>query len=401
MRLLIAVSRYPFPPRRGDQLRAVQTAELLAAKHEVTLLAPAAPAGAPDPPPGLPYRFETYPPHGTFRRLASVVGAALSGLPLQSGLFRSRGLGRALRRLAPRHDLAILQLVRLAPHVSDLGGTPYLVDLIDSLALSFQRRAAMERWWLAPLLRLEARRLGRWERRLVAGAAGALVVAERDREAIVRGLPAGEPAAAERLRVVPLAFPEPVPEPEPVTAPPAGPFLAVTGNLGYFPTVEGTLWLLREVWPVLRARRPDLRLILAGSRPAARLVRAAASAGAELHPAPADLGAELAGAVAALAPMRCGAGQPLKVMEAWAAGVPVIATSWAARGTTGRPGEDLRVADGAEEWVEAVLDLLEDPSAGTRLAAAGRRRLAEDYAPEVVAAALERVIDRVPSRPPL
>ncbi len=366
------------------------------------MLAPAPPAGAPDSPAGLPYRLEAYAPPGTARRLISVARAAVAGLPLQSGLFRSRGLGRALRRLAPRHDLAILQLVRLAPHVPDLAGTPYLVDLIDSLSLSFERRAALERWWLAPLLRFEARRLGRWERRLVAGAAGALVVAERDREAIVRGL---EPVAAERLRVVPLAVPEPVSEPVPESDPaapvaPSRPFLAVTGNLGYFPTVEGTLWLLSEVWPALRARRPDLRLVLAGSRPATRLTRAATAAGAELHPTPGDLGAELTGAAAALAPMRCGAGQPLKVMEAWAAGVPVIATSWAARGTTGRPGEDLRVADGAEEWIEAVLALLEDPAAGARLAAAGRRRLAEDYAPEVVAAALDRAIARIPPTTP-
>ncbi len=391
MRLLIAVSRYPFPPRRGDQLRAVQMAGLLAPAHDVTLLAPSPPAGAPDPPADLTYRLETYPVPGWLRRAAAVPRAGLRGLPLQTGLFRSRELERALRRLAPEHDLAILQLVRLAHHVPDLAGTPFLVDLIDSLSLSFERRAEHDRRWLRPLLRREARSLARWEHRLVAGSRGALVVAERDREAIARGL---SPALAERIRVVPVAVPPREPA-APGAAPPAvPPFLAVSGNLGYFPTVEGTMWFLREVWPGLRALRPDLRLVLAGSRLPELLARAGAEAGAEIRPAPADLGAEIAGATASLAPMRCGAGQPLKVMEAWSAGVPVVATPWTAQGTTGRPGEDLLVAEGAEAWRRAVLALLDDPALGARLAAAGRRRLAEDYAPGVVAAALADALTR-------
>ena len=36
-----------------------------------------------------------------------------------------------LRELAPKHDLGILQLVRLAVHVDDFGDTPFVVDLID------------------------------------------------------------------------------------------------------------------------------------------------------------------------------------------------------------------------------------------------------------------------------
>lgn len=389
MRLLIAVSRYPFPPRRGDQLRAVQMAGLLAPAHDVTLLSPGPPPSAPGPPPDLPYRLETHPVPGWLRRAAEVPRAGLRGLPLQSGLFRSLELERALRRLAPRHDLAILQLVRLAHHVPDLAGTPYLVDLIDSLSLSFERRAGYDRRWLRPLLRHEARSLARWEHRLVAGSRGALVVAERDREAIARGL---APGLAGRIRVVPVAVPPRVPEAP--AARPERPFLAITGNLGYFPTVEGTMWLLREVWPELRTRRPDLRLVLAGSRLPELVARAAAQAGAETRPVPADLGAEIAGATASLAPMRCGAGQPLKVMEAWSAGVPVVATPWTVRGTTGRPGEDLLAAESGAEWVRAVLALLEDPALGARLAAAGRRRLAADYAPEVVAAALADAVTR-------
>jgi glycosyltransferase involved in cell wall biosynthesis len=361
--------------------------ELLADRHEVTLLAPSPRKGAMARPDSFPGRLLTYRRPGPLGRALGILRSALAGLPLQTGLYAGVGLGRALRRLAPSADLVLLQLVRLAPRARDLEGTPQVVDLIDSLALSTGRRALFDRRWWAPVLRWEAARLARWERRVVAFAAGALVVSERDARAIREGLP--EPLAR-RLHVVPLAVEAPPPPAEPPH--PQPPVLAVTGNLGYFPTLEGTLWFLREVWPVLAAERPGLRLVIAGARPPRALVREAARRGAELLPSPPDLRGLLATVTVALAPMRSGAGLPLKVLEAWAAGVPVVATSWAAEGTAARPGVDLLVADGREAWCDAIRSLLDDPALAAKTAASGRRHLAERFATGAVRARLEEAL---------
>lgn len=387
MNILLVVSRYPWPPRRGDRLRAVQMAELLAGRHEVTLLAPSPPAGAPPVPGSFPARVVTYRRPGAAGRTLGVVRSTLAGLPLQTGLFRSAGLGRALRRLAPAADLVILQLVRLAPWVRDLAGAPYVVDLIDSLALSTRRRSRFDRRWLAPLLRWEAERLARWERRLASSAAGTLLVSERDARVVRDALP--DPAAR-RLHVVPLAIELPPPSDPAPEAP--SPVLAITGNLGYFPTFDGARWFLREVWPALAAARPGLRLLLAGERPPRALAREAVRRGAELLPSPRDLRGLLATFTVALAPMRGGAGLPLKVLEAWAAGVPVVATPWAAEGAAARPGVDLLVADGRAAWIEAVGELLDDPGLRERIAASGRRRLAERFSIPVVQERLEAAL---------
>ncbi len=396
MRLLLIVSRYPFPPRRGDRLRTVQALRALAPEHEVTVLAPAPPPGAPGPPPELAapaVRWELYRPPGPLGRVRGIAAGAVSGFPLQSGLYRADGLEDVLRRLAPAADLAILQLVRLAPYRRLLGEVPVLVDLIDSLALSTVRRARFDAPWKAPALHAEARRLERWERRLVEGAAGSLLVCERDRQAVAADL--SPTAGDESVRVVPVAVPDGgagsvsgSPDAPPPVHGPGGPVLAVTGNLGYFPTREGLAWLMGSVWPRLRAQRPELRLVLAGSRLPRRLARRAVRAGAEVVPEPEDLSAVLRRATLALAPMRCGAGQPLKVLEAWAAGVPVVTTSWTAAGTAARPDDGTRgelvVAEGAEGWVDAILALLDDPDRRWRLADAGRARLRADYSFDAV-----------------
>lgn len=388
-RLLLVVGRFPWPARRGDQVRTVQVAGLLARRHRVTLLAPEPGEGRGEAVPAdLPFRVRTY----RVSRVAGAVGvgrAALRGLPLQGGLFHQPDLSRRLRELAPDADLALLQLVRLAAHAGDLGDTPFVVDLIDSLALNFARRARFDAPWRRPLLALEGRSLLRAERRLVSRAAAGLLVCERDRAWLAARLP---PQVAPRLRVVPLQV-----APRPVEGEGSGegslaPRLAFTGNLGYFPSVDAARWWVGEVWPALLRQRPELRLVLAGARPAPAVRRAARRPGVELLDSPPDLAPVLASAALALAPLRAGSGVPVKVLEAWAAGVPVVASRWAALGAGGRPGRDLLVAETAEEWREAVLRILDDPALARRLAAAGRSRLAAGHSPAAVAEALEAAI---------
>ncbi|MCB1034063.1 MAG: hypothetical protein KDD47_09545, partial [Acidobacteria bacterium] len=111
MKVLLVTSRYPWPPRRGDQVRAVQFSEFLGPEHEVTLLAPEPGSGLPPPPSEL--RVETYR-RSRIPRSSALLGVLDGSLPLQSLLFSQSDLGRKLRELAPRMDLVILQLVRLA-----------------------------------------------------------------------------------------------------------------------------------------------------------------------------------------------------------------------------------------------------------------------------------------------
>jgi len=391
-------------------MRACQMLELLSPEHRVTLLTPR-PAAGHQPPPALPegsalvtYSGASEPGAGVggllgaVGRLLGAAGCLLGGLPLQSGWFFSADLRRQLRRLAPQADLVVLQLVRLAAHRGDLGAAPVLVDLIDDLALNFARRAAVDRWWLRPALALEARLLARAQLRLAGQAAGVLLVSGRDRRELTRGQPA---ALAARVRTVPLAIEPGGCPPEPATGGAANaesPSLVFTGNLGYFVNADAVSWWLREVWPLATARFPGLKLVVAGDRPPARLrrlVTAANSARAAgtrgevaLVASPPDIRRLLAGAAVALAPMRCGSGVPVKILEAWSQGVPVVASPWAAAGTTGVPGEDLLVASSPRQWAEVLSDLLQDPSARQRLAANGRRRLQADYSRQVVKAQL-------------
>ncbi len=330
----------------------------------------------------MPYRLE-----GALGRAAAAGRVLLTGQPFQNALFASADLATKLALLAPRHDRVWLQLVRLAPFASAAGATPVVVDLIDSLALNFERRAERDRPWLRPLWRWEAHRLARAEGRAVASAQAALVVCERDCRHLAARLPA---ELAGRLHVLPLIQGAPTEAPDLSEREPGR--LIFTGNLGYFPNADAARRLLTELWPAIRRAGPEAGLTLAGDRPSRALRRLAAAAGAELEASPRDLPARLGRAAVSLAPLAAGSGTPIKVLEAWAAGVPVVASPWAAAGTTAHPGRDLLLAETPAEWAEAVRLLLEDPALALDLATAGRERLRADHGEAVVRGRLAEIL---------
>jgi hypothetical protein len=383
VKVLLATGRPPWPPWRGDQLRARQLVEALAPEHEVTWLSPPAAGdevtslareaeGEPPLPAGV--RRETFRPRAPAWAALAAIPGLLRGWPLQALPFRQPDLSRRLRALAPRHDVVVLQLARLLPHLGDVGDVPLVVDLIDCLSLNAATRADFDRLPLRPALRAEARRLAAAEARLVAAARTALVVSERDRQALVSAV---APALAGRIAVAPIAMPELAAIVPPPRAAPGGPTIALTGNLGYFPNRDALRFFLAEVWPALRRAAPDARLLVAGDRPSGATARRVAAAGGTLVARPPELRSLLAGATVAVAPLRCGSGVPLKVLDAWAAGVPVVASPFAAAGVGAEPERDLLVADSPREWVAQVARLLADEALRDRLADAGRARVAE------------------------
>ena len=121
-------------------------------------------------------RRETYPSRPAAVAALLAAPGALRGWPLQALPFAQPQLGRRLRELAPRHDLVVLQLARLLPHLEDALGAPLVVDLIDCLSLNAGTRARFDLFFWRPLLRAEARRLAAAERRLVEASRTALVV---------------------------------------------------------------------------------------------------------------------------------------------------------------------------------------------------------------------------------
>jgi polysaccharide biosynthesis protein PslH len=389
MRVLFVGTRWPWPARRGNELRAAQWVEALAQEHEVTLVVPAG-GNRSSPPPPLPNLRVVTARREPLSAVAGVLAAVLTGAPLQHGVYRSRSMRRAVRREAPLHDLRILQLARLEPLAGEFGSGPLWVDLVDSLSLNFARRAEFESAWRSPVFAAESRRLFASERRLIDRAELATVVCERDRSDLARRL---DTRASERLEVLPVAID--LGEGSAKSTAPRRRALVLSGNLGYFPTSEGARWFLRAVWPELRRRQPALEACFAGARPPRSLAREATEAGVRVVEAPEDLRRWVSDAAVSLAPARAGSGVSIKILEAWAASTPVVATPFSAAGAGLRPGVDGLIAETPREWVEAITRLLDDADLARAVARAARARVEVENAPAAIAATVREAAARL------
>ena len=168
--------------------------------------------------------------------------------------------------------------------------------------------------------------------------------------------------------------------------------IVFVGTLGYAPNADAISWFVARVWRLIeRALRFRVRLMIVGGHPPA-LARLGAQRGIELTGAVPDVAPFYRDADLAIAPLRAGGGTRIKVIEAAAHGVPLVATRFAAEGTTFQHGAEMLVANDAATFARACLSLLRDRSLAARMAARARAKATRDYSREHWSM---RVADRV------
>jgi glycosyltransferase involved in cell wall biosynthesis len=97
----------------------------------------------------------------------------------------------------------------------------------------------------------------------------------------------------------------------------------------------------------------------------------------------------------AVAPLTTGGDIRRAVLEPMAAGVAVVTSAQTCAQIEGRPGRDLRVADGPDDFVGNVVELLENRGLREELGAEGRRVVQANFSWEASAARFEAVLSAV------
>ncbi|HJW48304.1 MAG TPA: glycosyltransferase family 4 protein, partial [Candidatus Limnocylindria bacterium] len=170
------------------------------------------------------------------------------------------------------------------------------------------------------------------------------------------------------------------------------------GTLSYYPNLDGLLFFLREVMPLVRRDYPSARLKVVGADPPEALRRFETRDVAFTGFVP-DLRPHLASASVVIAPLRIGGGTRLKVLEAMAMAAPLVSTSLGAEGIAVTSGREVLLADTAETFAADVVRVLRDETLAAELGGAGRRLIETSYDWRASARALEALYRRaVPAR---
>jgi GT2 family glycosyltransferase/glycosyltransferase involved in cell wall biosynthesis len=164
------------------------------------------------------------------------------------------------------------------------------------------------------------------------------------------------------------------------------------GGYRHAPNVDAVQYFVERIFPLIRARDPAIRFIIAGANPT-REVRALQGEGIEVIGQVPDL-ADLFDRVRVfVCPLRVGAGVKGKIVSALSYGIPVVSTSVGVEGAGLEADVHVLVADTAEDFAARTLALHEDERRWNRLSAAGQAIVARDFSPEMGRSRLDAAIE--------
>jgi sugar transferase (PEP-CTERM/EpsH1 system associated) len=302
--------------------------------------------------------------------------ALLTGRSIVCSHFRVRALERWIARVVIEHELrgAFVSSSAMADYAMRcprLRRGPMILDMVDVDSAKYGRYSVQAGRPIRWIYALEARRLGRHERRAAQWFDSTLLVAHQE-TALLKSM---APESESRIQTVPngvdLQFFDPrlaLPNPFPGDAPP---ILVFVGRMDYPPNEDAAAWFARAVLPMIAACQPAVRFWIVGANPSVRVRRLAGLPGVSVTGRVHDVRPYLAHARVAVVPLRLAFGVQNKVLEAMAMGCPVVATTAATRALSIRPGRDALVADTPAEFADAVALAL-NPSVADVLGQAGR-----------------------------
>lgn len=387
MKLLVLLSRVPYPLEKGDKLRAYHLIVRLARKHEVLLCCL---SDGPTEPEHVAH-LRKFCSHievvrmPRWRIVLKLAGAIFSRLPFQVAYFHHGSAQRTIDRLIEAHrpDHVLCQLVRTTEYVRSHPTLPKTLDYMDTLSKGMERRTRNAPVHLRPLFRTETRRLIRYENLMFDLFDHAVIISAQDREYLYHPL-------RDRVKVIPNGVDTQHFSPQEHETR----FdLLFTGNMNYPPNIDSVLFLVQKVLPIVREKRPEVNLLISGVDPSPE-VKDLARRDANVHVSGwvKDIRASYASARIFIAPMQIGTGLQNKLLEAMAMRMPCITSALANNAVRAVPEESILIGDTPEEYAAHILRLLDNAAERERLAAAGYRFVRERFDWDRSANDLERLL---------
>ena len=351
MKLLIISSRFPYPLEKGDKLRLFYQIQSLSEHFEICLCSISdTVVDAKDK-----MRLEKYCKEVHIFRIHGKNNAT-KGLfnthPFQVNYFYSRSVHKMMQKVcdsfAPDH--VYHQLIRTTQYRL-LGKHKSSVDLMDCFSQGYALRGFVETGIRKKFYDIEAKRLVKYENKILKDFDTHFIISLQDRkllsertQKVLHVLPNGIDVKYFRPELKPKIYD-----------------LVFVGNMGYTPNIYAVNYILDKIVPLLKTKRENYKLLIAGANPSKEL---AARSTSQIHISGwmEDIRNAYNQSKIFIAPIFDGIGQQNKILEALAMQVPTIVSPPVAQGLDIPNVEELLdIANSPEEFVDKIL-LLESDS---------------------------------------
>jgi len=428
MKILFLASRMPFPPDRGDRLRAFNIIKTLwRAGHEVDLASFVS---------GEKERLAAEELKPFCRKLVLVElsplasllscgGALLGRRPLQAAHYRSRKMHEAVSALlgSEKFDVIYVHLFRMAQYVPRGRHEYTLVDFTDVISREIERSLPYRRGLNRIIYSIELPRVRFFESSVASSFRECWVVSDSEaaflREmcpsANIRVIPNGVDLEAFRPRGAGAGKNSGASDPRGGNGSVGGSgvgggnssggsricgisIVSFVGHLGVPHNVDAVLHFYRDIFPLVLEQCPACTFQVTGPSAHRSLLPLKNDGRVLMTGFVEDLNEPLGKSSVFVAPLRYCAGLQNKVLEAMAAGVPVVATPCVNEGLGARDGEEILLASEAREFAEKVVSILKSTSLRNRISASARGFVERRFSWEHVAERMAAIETEIGSR---
>jgi sugar transferase (PEP-CTERM/EpsH1 system associated) len=395
MKILYLCHRFPFPPKRGGKIRPFNMIRHLTAQgHEVTVCSLVRSAEEAAEGAGIAPHCHAY--HMGHVKEPLQMLRMVQRLPLLTpssmGYFHSPELAAQVRRLLATQswDLIFVHCSSAAQYVEHVADVPKILDFGDMDSQKWLEYAERKPFPLSLGYKLEGQKMLHAEKRLARRFDLCTATTRAEWQTLQDY---GTGAATDW-------FPNGVDAQ--FFSPSDGAYdpdtISFIGRMDYYPNQECMQRFCDQVWPLLRARRPQMKLLIVGADPSPEMRALGQLPGVTVTGSVPDVRPYIRGSALMVAPLAIARGTQNKILEAMAMGVPVVTSAIAAGGVDATAGDHLLVADTPQDTADAILQIVDNLAERARLAEAGRARMLSHHAWAGSMKRLDAIIDRCNAR---
>ncbi len=394
--ILFLAHRVPFPPNRGDKIRAHHLLQKLAQLGPVHVGCFAESAQDRACAADLEAVAAT---HCLVNRSKPLVlagaQAVLSDKPVSLTAFHSARLEAWVQKTIRTRTISAIvifsgQMGQYVP--TDFAGQ-VVIDLCDVDSAKFESYAAAGgRVWLNAR---EGRMLAREEARLAARANAITLISHSEADLLRSRLGHDSDARIEVLgNGIDASLFDPIKVlPHPAFTVATGPHLVFTGQMDYPPNEAAAVWAIEHLLPAVRQRCGGAVLHIVGRNPTSALLRHTSSQGVRIWGEVPDVKPYIAAATCVIAPLLIARGVQNKVLEAMAMARPVVLSPEAATGIDASDGVHWLVSEAdPAAMADKIAALVVQPERAAVIGAAARRFVLEHHAWEAMLAPLGALV---------
>jgi len=392
--ILFLAHRIPYPPNKGDKIRSWHFLSHLIEHHDVHL------GFYVDDLRDLQHIdflrkktasmcFDSISPK--IQKLRSLTGL-FSGSPLTLAAYPKNKLQNYVENCLDQEDVDLIFAFSAATTslVPVRTNTPLFADLVDVDSEKWASYSQQASWPLSWLYKREAETLSAYEAYVADRSVAASFVSEQE-AALFK---AHHPKMVDKIYAIPNGvdlekFKECLHENTKKS-----PVILFSGAMNYLPNIEAVEWFCKDIWPLVIIAYPHVKFRIAGGPTPSRVQNLGKIHGVEVGGYVDDMAHEIAQASVCIAPMKTARGIQNKVLEAMAVAKPVVATSLANEGINALDKKQLFVADEAQGFASAILDLLANTKVCEEVGKAARFYVEEHFTWRKAFLKLDRIMER-------